>query len=158
MQEIRLRAEESTCRICSQSRIMTISYSIPACRKNECKCANEDKRDIERGNSNRNQSRKNETILHLEEMVCKTSVSMSQNRSFEKTRELKSETIKNKLRGVTISLRTGGQGRITPIYILTHHTHTQQQHQNARFRTFQLDDPGRTNGQTRPPVEFRVGN
>ena len=132
MEEIRLRAEVSTCRICSQSRIMTISNSIPACSKNECKCANENKRDIEileRGNSNRNQSRENETILHLEEMVCKTSVSMSQNRSFEKTRELKSETIKNKLRGVTISLRTGGQGRITPIHTLAHttHTHTHKQ-------------------------------
>ena len=132
MQEIRLRAEESTCRICSQSRIMTISNSIPACIKNECKCANEDKRDIERGNSNRNQSRENETNLHLEEMVCKTSVSMSQNRSFEKTRELKSETIKNKLRGVTISLRTGGQGRTTPIHTLTHPTHTHTHRQSQR--------------------------
>ena len=60
----------------------------------------------------------------------------------------------NKWRGSTPSLRRGGKGRVTPIYTLAHHTHTQTKNSHnfsiktARFRTIQFDHHRWTDQQT----------
>ena len=65
---------------------------------------------------------------------------------------------RNKWQGVTISLRTGGQGHPTSIYSL-HQTHIPKNHLKrllSHFSTHAVLTNRPTDGQTRPLLELRV--
>jgi len=66
---------------------------------------------------------------------------------------------RNKGRGVTLSLRTSGQGHKTPIPTPHAHTHTVSHNcciMNARFHTFWLYHHGPTDRQTDGPMDQRI--
>ena len=83
-------------------------------------------------------------------------------RKWKRKREREKE--KNKWRGVTISLRTGGQGRPTPIHTLTHpqYSNIHKKYLKRSFPHFStrwpLPTDQRTDGQTKPLIELRVRN
>ena len=72
------------------------------------------------------------------------------------------EHTNNKVRGVTISLRTGGQGHLTPIHTPnpTPYTNIEKVSKTLIFPLFDsitsTDQP--TDGRTKPLIELRVRN